>query len=67
MGYLLFEFLLLELGKPKGGHFGIELLPVLSLLLLELDHFRVALLNEVFGCLHLLLRGFRNNDVFQLI
>lgn len=65
--YLFFELLLFYGSHSEVLHFLIELLPILSFLLLESDHLRVALLDKVFGSLDFFFCGFAEGHVLIFI
>ncbi len=62
---LVLELALLVGGEAEGLHLEVELLPVLFLLLLLMDHLRVALLDEILSCLHLLTRRLRHRHLLR--
>ena len=66
MRYLLLDLLLLILRHTQCLHLLVQLLPVLLLLLLLLDHLGVALLDEIFGCFYFFLGGFGHRHLLGL-
>lgn len=64
---LFFKFLLLKVGHSDSLHFLIKLLPILSFLLLEMDHFGISLFDEILGGFNFLFSGFGDGYIFVFI
>ena len=64
---LFFKFLLFNIGHSNSLHFLIKLLPILSFLLLEMNHFRISLFYEILGCFNFLFSGFGDGYIFVFI